>query len=39
MVTKVYGLENNQNGLQVFEEIIDDLLAEAREEKPSHDRR
>lgn len=31
MVTKLYGLEHHDpNGLQVFEDIIDDLLAEAR---------
>jgi hypothetical protein len=31
IVTKLYGLENNgHNGLQVFEDIVDDLLAEAR---------
>jgi hypothetical protein len=36
MVEKVYKLENNDvNALQVFDQLIDDLLAEARgEAKP-----
>jgi hypothetical protein len=40
MVTKLYGLEHhNQNGLQVFEDIIDDLLAEARGSESPNDTR
>jgi hypothetical protein len=34
MVDKLYGLEqSDSNALQVFDQIIDDLLAEARGEK------
>ena len=40
MVTKLYGLEHHDpSGLQVFEDIIDDLLAEThRPEAPSEER-